>query len=299
MTGARDRCLAQHELVDALDGTLPPTAWRMPAACADVPGRSGRPRGDARRGAIRRGARTAAGLLGHDQSPGRRAVDEERAARAGRWGWLRWDTLVPLAGMAAVLVALGSATRASASNVHGRHHRRRRRAGRHRRARAMPGRRRPRAGGRPGRHALRRGAETDVLGLAPLSGLRPGRGGGAERGGAAGARDPAARRRGWAHVMSAPAGLRRLVVAIAAVVATGVLAAASAAQALPRRRPCRPAPRRDPTAVRCLPGDGGAAHAGPVGHPVPAVPDPVARAAGNPPPAPSGAQPVARRARHA
>ena len=47
------------------------------------------------------------------------------------------------------------------------------------------------------------GAEADVLGLAPLPDFGAGRGGGAERGGATGARDPAARRRGRAHVMIA------------------------------------------------------------------------------------------------
>ena len=109
MTGPRDRCLAPDELVDALDGTLPPDRLAHVRACA----------------ACRAAAAGLAATLDEVRSAEvpepppafwatinrrvARAVDEERAARAGRWAWLRWDTLVPLAGMAALLVVLGSA----------------------------------------------------------------------------------------------------------------------------------------------------------------------------------------------
>ena len=118
MTGPRGRCLAPDELVDALDGTLPPDRLAHVRACA----------------ACRAAVADLAATLDEVRSAEvpepppvfwatinrrvARAVDEERAARAGRWAWLRWDTLVPLAGMAALLVALGSAIAPPAGDVH-------------------------------------------------------------------------------------------------------------------------------------------------------------------------------------
>ena len=98
-----------------------------------------------------------------------RAVAEERAARAGRWGWLRWDTLVPLAGMAALLVALGSAiARPPATSTAGSTSRHRRRAGPTSASPRMP----PTTplgwwSSWPAR-CSDDGADADVLGLAPL-----------------------------------------------------------------------------------------------------------------------------------
>jgi hypothetical protein len=102
----RPACLAPQELVDLVEGVLPADRAAHAASCDDC----------------RRQAAALAETLAElgavdvpEPSPffwaaiNRRVAGAIAADRGSAPTWLRWDTLVPLAGLAALLMALGSA----------------------------------------------------------------------------------------------------------------------------------------------------------------------------------------------
>jgi hypothetical protein len=99
----RPGCLTPEELIDAADGVLPPDRAAHVASCV-------RCRHEA--SAIADTLAEVGAVDVPEPPPCFWSALNRRVAAAidgGGWAWLRWDTLIPLAGMTALLVALGSA----------------------------------------------------------------------------------------------------------------------------------------------------------------------------------------------
>ena len=102
-------CLHPEELVDYADGVLDGTRAAHVAACASCRAAAAEVQAalaDAARAAVPEPPSHFWASVNHRVHG---AITERPPTRGGWRAWLAWDTLVPLAGMAALLVALGAA----------------------------------------------------------------------------------------------------------------------------------------------------------------------------------------------